>query len=132
LILLIALAALMFSYLLNKWMLRLLREHAAILGASIIEEILKTLPAYFLNRPILHVHFLFGLGEALYDFASGSRHSGRWAAVLSIISHLVFGAITWLVLSKTGVIYLALASAMVIHGAWNYFIVKGVNKDKKG
>ena len=123
-ILLIASIALGLSYLLNKLMLKLLRERAVTIGAPVFEELLKTLPAYFLNRSILYVHLLFGLGEALYDFITGRGESGRWAAVFSIVSHGLFGVVTHLVLQATGNIYWALLSTILIHGVWNLTIMR--------
>jgi RsiW-degrading membrane proteinase PrsW (M82 family) len=131
LVLLIALMALGLSFLVNKCMLRLLREHAAILGAPVFEELLKTLPAYYWNRPVFHVHFFFGLGEALYDFANSSRNTGRWAAFSSIISHCIFGAVTELMLHQTGRIILTVPSAIAIHCAWNFVVMRAGNKKKK-
>jgi hypothetical protein len=132
LVLLITLAALGLSYLVNKFLLKLLEEYAAIIGAPVFEEIFKTLPAYYWNRPVFHVHFLFGVGEALYDFATSGRDSGRWAAVFSIISHSIFGAVTSLVIRYTGMVIPALVSAIVIHCAWNLFVIRLVNRDKEG
>jgi hypothetical protein len=118
------LAALVLSYLVNKWMLKLLRENAVILGAPIVEELLKTIPVYFLNRPVFHVHFLFGLGEALYDFFTGRRETGKWAALISVVSHSLFGAVTLLILSGTNQVFLALAGAIFAHCTWNYTIMR--------
>lgn len=122
--LILAAAALAASYVTNKALLRLLREKAVVYGAPLFEELLKTLPAYFLNRPLLHVHFLFGLGEAVYDFLSSRKETGRWAALVSLISHSVFGGLTYLVLKLTATIYPALAGAVLAHCAWNYIIMK--------
>ena len=132
LVLFITLAALGLSYLVNKFLLKLLRQYAAIYGAPVFEEIFKTLPAYYLDRPVFHVHFLFGVGEALYDYATSGRHSGRWAAIFSIISHSFFGLIISLVIRYTGMVYPAVASAIAIHCAWNFFVMRLVNKEKEG
>ncbi|HOB19084.1 MAG TPA: hypothetical protein PK830_04665 [Candidatus Atribacteria bacterium] len=122
--LVLAAAALAASYIINKLLLRLLREKAVIYGAPFFEELFKTLPAYFLNRPLLHVHILFGLGEAIYDFFSSRRETGRWAALVSLLSHSAFGGLTCLLFSLTGTIYPALAGAVLAHCAWNYIIMK--------
>lgn len=131
-VLLITLAALGLSYLINKFLIKLLRHHAAIFGAPVFEEILKTLPAYYWDRPVFHVHFLFGLGEAVYDLLTSGRHSGRWAAVFSIISHSVFGAVTSLVFGYTGMVFTAVAFAILIHCTWNLFVMRLLNKEKEG
>ena len=121
---LLSLTALVLSYLINKRMLRLFRENAVIFGAPVFEELFKTLPAYFLNRSVLHVHLLFGLGEALYDFFTGKRESGRWAAWASLISHSLFGVITYWILDRNGKIFPALAAAILSHCAWNFTIMR--------
>ncbi|HZK34533.1 MAG TPA: hypothetical protein VFD33_04405 [Bacillota bacterium] len=121
---LLAAAALLVSYLLNKILLRLLKENAVIYGAPVSEELLKTLPAYILNRPILLVHFLFGVGEAIYDLLNSGEQTGRWAALVSIISHTLFGAITYFLLTWIGNVYIAMPFSMVIHCLWNYIVMR--------
>ncbi|WZL79622.1 hypothetical protein QBE55_05680 [Eubacteriales bacterium mix99] len=121
---LLALAALVGSYLANKWMLKVFRENTVIFGAPIVEELLKTLPAYFLNRPIWYVHFLFGLGEALYDFFTGRRETGSGAAAAGLISHTLFGLLTDWIRKGTGWILPALAGAVFTHCAWNFIVMR--------
>lgn len=123
-VLIIATAALAVSYIINKVLLRLLRENAVIYGAPVFEELLKTLPAYFLNRPLLHVHFLFGLGEALYDLFNSKRKTGRWAALVSLLSHSLFGGLTYLLIKVTGSIYPAISGAVLAHCVWNYIVMR--------
>ena len=122
-VLLIAIIALVLSYAINKVMLKLLRENAVIFGAPVFEELLKTIPAYFTNRSVFHVHLIFGVGEALYDFFSSHKESGKWAALISVISHSMFGAITYWILLKTN-IWFAVVSAMLVHCAWNFTIMR--------
>jgi hypothetical protein len=124
LVFLISLAALVLAYLVNKGMLKILRENAVLLSAPVVEELLKTIPAYFLNRPVFHVHLLFGLGEGMYDFFTGKRESGKWAALVSVLSHSLFGALTLLILTYTGQVLLALAGAILAHCIWNYTIMR--------
>lgn len=132
-VLLFSLAALGLSYLINQWMLKLLRKYAVIFGAPLFEELLKTLPAYYWNRPVFHVHFLFGLGEAVYDYITGSSEgSRRWAAVLSVVSHCFFGAVTQLMLGQTGQILPAVFTAIAIHCAWNAMVMRLGKKEGKG
>jgi hypothetical protein len=124
LVLLISLTALLLSFLGNKLMLKLFKENAVIYGAPVFEELLKTIPAYLLNRSIFHVHLLFGLGEGIYDFFTGKRDTGKWAALVSIISHSLLGAITYLILNLTGQIFLALVSGIIVHSLYNYTIMR--------
>lgn len=123
-VLLIAIIALALSYVINRVMLKLLRENAVIFGAPVFEELLKTIPAYFTNRSVFHVHLLFGIGEALYDLFSSNKESGKWVALISVISHSLFGAIAYWVLLKTNMILLAVASAILVHFAWNFTIMR--------
>ncbi len=117
-------AALVAAYFINRLFLKVIRENAVIYAAPLMEEMLKTIPAYFLNRPIFYVHVLFGLGEAVYDYFSGSRDSGRLAAMVSLLSHSVFGALTVVVLSLTGQWPLALMAAVLCHFAWNFKVMR--------
>jgi hypothetical protein len=133
LVLLFSLTALVLSYLVNKWMLKLFKEYAVIFGAPVMEELLKTLPAYYWNRSVFHVHFLFGLGEALYDYAAASsKDSGRRAAVFSMISHSFFGAVTVLILGQTGLILPAMVGAVTVHCVWNAVIMRWGKREGKG
>lgn len=123
--LLLAVGALFLSYLINKILLGLLRERAIIFVAPLIEELAKTIPAYTLNRPILLVHFFFGVGEAIYDLVNSSEETGKWAGLVSILSHLFFAAIVYLSLAFSGSIYLAISLAILAHVLFNYIIMKG-------
>ncbi|MDD3613353.1 MAG: hypothetical protein WAP98_02065 [Caldicoprobacterales bacterium] len=123
--LLLAVGALFLSYLINKILLGLLRERAIIFAAPLIEELAKTIPAYTLNRPILLVHFFFGVGEAIYDLVNSSEETGKWAGLVSILSHLFFAAIVYLSLAFSGSIYLAISLAILAHVLFNYIIMKG-------
>lgn len=128
-VIILTLGALLVSYVLNKIMLKVIREKAVTFGAPITEELIKTLPAYFLNRPIWHVHFLFGIGEALYDLFTGNRESGKWAALLSIVSHSIFGGMVYFINVLSDSIALALLCAIIAHIGWNYLIMHtGKNK----
>jgi len=120
----IGLSALLLSYLLNKAFLGWLGDKAIYLAAPAIEEILKSIPAYCLNRPIWPVHLFFGIGEALYDYLSSRKRIGKWAAVFSILSHGIFGAITAGMLYFFDNLTVGLFAAVLVHGAWNYFIMR--------
>jgi len=123
-VLLLAAAALLFAYLSNRLLLRYLHENAVIYGAPILEELIKTLPAYLLNRPVFYVHLAFGIGEAAYDMITGGGRTGRTAAALSVLSHSLFGAAAVFIIQLTGSILTALIISMGCHLAWNYTIMK--------
>ena len=120
----LALFALVLSWLVNKFMLERMGEYAIYYGAPVIEEILKSVPAYLLNRPIFYTHFWFGMGEALYDFCTGRRESGRWAALLSIMSHSFFGGAVYLFVKLIDNIVIALIVSITLHMGWNYGIMR--------
>lgn len=114
----------MLSWLINKFMLERVGEHAVYFGAPIIEEFLKSLPAYLLDRSIFSVHFWFGIGEALYDFCTGQKESSRWAALASIVSHSLFGGAAYLFMEWTASIILALMVSVLLHVGWNYGVMR--------
>jgi len=122
----LALEALFLSWLINKFLLERIGEYAIYLGAPVIEEFLKSIPAYLLDRPILPVHFWFGIGEALYDICTGrgDRVSGRFAALASIISHSLFGGAAYLLMEWTASIAAALIVSVILHMGWNYGVMR--------
>lgn len=129
-LLLLAAAALVLAYLSNRLLLRFLHENAVIYGAPILEELIKTLPAYLLNRPVFYVHFVFGIGEAAYDMITGSSHTGRTAAALSILSHAFFGGAAAIIIEMTRSIIAALVVSIGCHLAWNYAIIRSGRSKK--
>lgn len=120
---LLAALALLLSWSINKVLLNIIEEYAIYIGAPIVEEVLKSLPAYFLNKPLFNVHFLFGIGEGIYDWFNGKKEAKIWAAIASIISHSIFGGVTFLVLKWTSSMIWAILSSIVIHTIWNYVIM---------
>ncbi|MGB4389311.1 MAG: hypothetical protein WBI89_08955, partial [Caldicoprobacterales bacterium] len=66
-----------------------------------------------------------GVGEAIYDLVNSSEETGKWAGLVSILSHLFFAAIVYLSLAFSGSIYLAISLAILAHVLFNYIIMKG-------
>jgi hypothetical protein len=128
----LALVALTVSYLINKTLLERLGEKAICFGAPIVEEIAKTLPAYFMDRSIFHVHFLFGLGEAIYDFCNSGKDMGVWAGLMSALTHSVFGLLTVIILNNDGSIFIALAGSMVLHACLNTVVMRWGRRKRNG
>lgn len=120
----LALGALIVSWLINKVLLKWVGDYAIYFGAPILEEVLKSLPAYLLNRSVFHVHFFFGIGEAVYDFCTGRKESGRWAALASIASHSLFGGVVYLLMEWTSSITSAIMVSIVLHMGWNYGVMR--------
>lgn len=87
-----------------------------------LEEILKTLSAYYFAADILVTHLVFGLIEAVYDWVQ-TRGQGVTAALLSVIGHGLFGGVTFFTAQSAG-IYVGLAAGIVIHLIWNTVMVR--------
>jgi hypothetical protein len=129
-ILVLTAATLLLSYISNKLLVKWFGEFAVMIGAPIVEEAAKTFPAYWIDRPIFHVHLLFGLGEAVYDFLASPRDkTGPWAALLSLLSHALFGIAAMLAFSYTHNIIAAFITGLLIHCGWNtYVMIRGKNR----
>jgi len=111
------------SYILNRYIVKGLGRHAIYTLVPVSEEALKTLPAFYFGVPFLPVHFLFGLGEAIYDLTHSSSRYAKWAAFFSIVSHAFFGSVTYAGLLLMGKPVAAVMAAILFHGLWNYFMV---------
>ena len=96
--------------------------------SPITEELTKTLFAHFFAASALAVHTVFGVLEALTD----ARHSKRpvAAAVLAVVTHMVFGTVTVLVWRYFNILAGISASAL-LHMLWNSFVYDLVNSQRK-
>lgn len=109
------------SFLLNRALLKLLGVQTIITLSPVLEEMVKTLSAYYFDADILVTHGVFGLIEAVYDWM---QTRGRLlAAVLSIVGHSLFGFVTVFTAQLTGV-YIGLAAGIVTHLLWNTIMVR--------
>lgn len=109
------------SFLLNRMLLKQIGFQTVITISPALEEMVKTLPAYYFSADILVTHFAFGLIEAVYDWLQTRERIA--AAVFSIIGHSLFGGVTVWAAHLTG-IYVGLAAGIVIHLLWNTIMVK--------
>lgn len=114
----------LFSYILNKIMLKGLGERALIALIPFIEEMSKTTFAIILKSSIIGAHFIFGIIEGVYDLIFSSKKIGKWAALASLISHSFFGGVTYVVFERTNTLILSLLVAWIFHSAWNWFIME--------
>lgn len=112
------------AYLLNKWILKRMGNKGLVTVVPLIEEISKTAAAISVNTSILGTHFIFGVIEGGYDIITSSKKIGKLAALASIISHSIFGLITWQVYVKMGRIIPAIAISCLFHSGWNWYITK--------
>lgn len=118
------------SFLFNRALLKYIGTVTVISMSPVIEELLKTLPAYYLSADIFATHATFGLLEAVYDWRTGRKEGGK-AAVLSITGHSLFGAFTLMTLKLTGDIRLATGAGVAAHLAWNTLIIRLVRRDRQ-
>lgn len=113
------------AYLLNSLLMKQLGEKAIIFFVPLIEESAKSFMAYFIGTNLIVVHIIFGVVEALYDLIyTKNERAGHMAALMSILSHGIFGLLTYYLYLGTGMILLAVAITTLVHSTWNYYITR--------
>lgn len=113
------------AYIINRLFLKITREQAIVYLVPLTEELVKTTAAILLGGWLPGVHFVFGIIEAIYDFFHGRiKGMACLAAVMSMISHGIFGIITHYFYLWTHSLVAAILVATVIHGTWNYFATR--------
>lgn len=118
------------SFLLNRALLKHIGNITVISMSPAVEEMSKTLLAYYLDADIFATHVTFGLLEAVYDWYNGTKDSGK-AAALSIAGHSLFGVLTLVVLKLAGSIWPALGAGLATHLAWNVTMIRLIREDRK-
>ncbi|HZK57292.1 MAG TPA: hypothetical protein VFD17_03185 [Clostridia bacterium] len=116
--------AALLSYILNKLVLKKMGNIGIIIVVPLIEEINKTISATILDTNIIATHLVFGAIEGVYDIINSSEDVGKWAALVSIISHGVFGAATYLTTKMGYSVYWGIALAWLLHSGWNWYVTK--------
>ncbi|EGO64570.1 hypothetical protein [Acetonema longum] len=111
------------SFLLNRELLRRFGSHVVISLSPVLEESVKTLSAYYFQADLIMVHIGFGVIEAAYDWYS-SQETAWKAAILSIVGHTFFGAVTAFCWRLAGIIWLGLAAGCIVHLLWNVIILR--------
>lgn len=119
------------SFLLNRTLLKYFGNITVISLSPAVEEMSKTLFAFYLNADIAATHITFGFLEAVYDWYNGSKKGNGKAAALSIAGHSLFGVFTLVALKLTGSIWPALGAGLVSHLAWNVVIIRFIREDSK-
>ncbi len=117
------LAAAALSYLLNRVFLSRFGKHAFIYIAPVMEEGLKTIFALGLNVPVVLAHTVFGLIEGTHDLFPFQEKKVA-AFLVSLLSHTVFGALTWLIFVYSSSLALSVALVSAFHILWNYSVFK--------
>ncbi|AFK85763.1 MULTISPECIES: hypothetical protein [Thermoanaerobacterium] len=110
------------SYFLNKLVVDMYGDKAVIYGVPLVEESSKTAIGYIFGS-VIGVHFVFGVVEAFKDFVESPKEINFKASVLSIATHLVFGIVAFYVLRQIN-IYAAIFMTAVIHGCWNWIMLR--------
>ncbi|MGJ7045274.1 hypothetical protein [Thermoanaerobacterium thermosulfurigenes] len=110
------------AYFLNKLVVDMYGDKAVIYGVPLIEESSKTVMGYIFGS-VISAHFVFGVVEAFKDFVASPKEINFKASVLSIVTHLVFGVVAFYVLRQVN-IYAAIFMTAVIHGCWNWIMLR--------
>lgn len=117
--------AALFSYLFNKLVLKKIGNIGIIIAIPFIEESSKTIFARILKTNLIATHIVFGIIEGIYDIINSSEKTGKWAALVSLISHGIFGAATYLTTKMGHSVYWGIALAWLLHSAWNWYVTHG-------
>ncbi|KJS15059.1 MAG: hypothetical protein VR69_15100 [Peptococcaceae bacterium BRH_c4b] len=123
-----ALAAAGLSWLTNGFILRLGRGGLVYLAPA-AEEVAKTGLALAVGASVPATHIFFGLLEALWD---GAGKKDVPAGAIALLSHTVFGLITFFVLHATGAVWPALTFAYLAHVGWNTLVLHLTGRKKGG
>lgn len=94
----------------------------SVLGAPLIEEILKTGSAAWRGAPVAVVHLTFGLVEAAYDMA-GSSQPRFLNAAAGLVSHFIFGIVALQVMKLGGSWFVAVVISYPVHAVWNHTVL---------
>ena len=111
------------AYGFNRILLRWQKEKSILFMIPFVEEVSKTSVAILSHSSMIGVHVVFGVIEAFYDVIhTKEQRVALIAAVLSLISHSIFGIISYYLYDWTRCSVLAIIAATIIHSIWNYFI----------
>jgi hypothetical protein len=110
------------SFFINKYLVAKLGNWAIIYLIPLCEELLKTGAYYFIGGNLVIIHLIFGIVEAKFDILNS-----KGAAALAIVTHSVFGGLTFYCLILTKNLVLAILITILIHLFWNYLMGRGNN-----
>ena len=109
------------AYIVNRYLLKRFGENIIVFITPIVEEVLKTGLAVYLNAFILPTHLIFGIVEGIYDFKTS--HFGISAGLLSIIWHTFFGLVTIILTQLMGHYVYGLIAAILLHYIGNNIVI---------
>lgn len=116
------------AFILNRCLMKYLGIKAIYSIIPLVEEVIKTSAAIVFNASIFGTHGVFGAVEAVYDYATATQK--KWsAAIISIVSHFIFGGITVLIYNSYGLV-IAILTATMLHTSWNTLVVKLADKTR--
>jgi hypothetical protein len=100
------------------------------------EELLKTGTAYLGGADLVLTHGVFGLVEAIHDYAVSARW-GLLAGLLGMVSHLFYGAFTGVSFRLTSSWIISIFLTGLLHVLWNLAMVRffshlAILKHRKG
>lgn len=108
------------AWVINRHVFSNVGQKGVVFFGPTVEEILKTGLAVIFNTSIILTHVIFGLIEAVVDYKNTKKSIG---AVVSFISHVFLGIITYSLFILSGSIYVALLIAVIVHISWNKFVM---------
>lgn len=113
------------AYNFNKLIFKWKGKKAIVFLVPFIEEGSKSIIAYCIKANIIGTHFVFGMIEAIYDMIyTKSERAASIAAMISIISHSIFGLMTYYLNLWTDWLLFSIVVISVIHSLWNYFVTR--------
>ncbi|MCR3923131.1 MAG: hypothetical protein NUK65_11565 [Firmicutes bacterium] len=105
------------AFLINRFAYSVWKDSVIVGAVPLVEEVSKTMMAYFFHTSILATHFAFGVMEGLIDGLGGRRR--KLAAVSAVLAHSLFGWATAKVTAETGVVGVGIAAGILVHATWN-------------
>lgn len=105
-------------FIVGRW-----KDRGIILLVPVYEEIVKTSAALLSGAAVPLTHGVFGLVEAVHDGLT-SRRLGFWAGLAGIISHWLFGQVTYLVFRTVGYWTIGIIAAALLHIYLNLLMVR--------
>ncbi|NLZ93134.1 MAG: hypothetical protein GX922_03830 [Firmicutes bacterium] len=105
------------AYLLNQFTYRLWQKYTIIGAVPLIEEVAKTMTAYFFGADYFYTHFIFGVIEGSLDALAD--HGGWLPALSAVFAHSLLGWVTERVINETNMLGAGILAAIIVHIVWN-------------
>ncbi|MGI6605637.1 MAG: hypothetical protein ACOX2X_01030 [Peptococcia bacterium] len=111
------------AWFLNRFAVKHFGDAAIIWLIPWLEELLKTGTAYFSGADLVLTHGVFGLVEAVHDYAVSARW-GLLAGLLGIVSHWFYGGFTGASFRLTSSWVISIFLTGLLHVFWNLAMVR--------